>query len=392
MSIAPRRSVSATTEFAARTSVGFAGTFFPLAVQLAFLPVWLAHAGFDAASVGLVLGTALVVRIVAVPPLVALSDRFSSRRLAFISYAGIALVLSSGLFGTSQTLMALAVIVISVAAAAIIPIVDAVALGGVRRLEVRYGRMRLWGSVAFVAGTILSGWIIRSAGIGAVPFLVAVSLAASFVCGMMLPTIQTQRPHGNEDWRHLLRDRVLLSGIVCGSLVVSSHATFYAFGSIHWTALTFDPTLIAWLWVVGVLAEIVLFAIVGKRYAPSSRSLLIVGAAAGIVRWGTFTLDGGPYFYILNSVLHAGTFGAAYLGMQQLIAERVSITVHGSAQGLTQLIAGPATALLTVASGWLYASFGGEAFLIAAATCGFALAIILYPQRAGSGGDTIDPE
>lgn len=381
--------------FGARASVGFAGTFVPLALQLAFLPVWLSEIGFSGEAIGTLLGAALAARIVAVPPLVTLSDRFPSKRLAFVGYAALTFAAGTLLLIDQRWAIVIAVIVVSVGGAALVPIADSVALGGVRSHGLRYGRMRLWGSLAFVAATLGGGWWIERAGFAAVPFALVATLALSLAAGFALPATRNAPASERMPVRDLVRDRVLLVGIVSGAVTVSTHATFYAFASIHWATLGFDATLIGWFWTIGVVAEVALFAAVGKRFSPRPFTLLACGALAAAIRWATFPLNGGTTFYVVNSVLHAGTFAAAYLGTQQLIADRVKSSAHGAAQGLTQLIAGPTTAILTVASGWLYARHGAQAFLLPAAIGALAFAMLflrLQPQRAGEGGDTIEPE
>ena len=381
-------------EFAIRTSVGFGGTFLPLAVQLAFLPVWLEATGFEPDAIGLLLGAALAARVVLVPVLVAWSDGFATRRRAFVAFATATALLSMPLLIESSFGIAFAVIAASVGGAAIIPVIDSLALQGVQRHGLRFGRMRLWGSVAFVVATLASGYAIERFGLAPVPLIVIGTLALSLLAGLALPAGGTRRIQTSDRSLAADFDAGLIVGIACGSLVVASHATFYAFASIHWAALGFGSGAIGWLWTIGVLAEIVLFAAVGKRVRLSSTSLLIGGAVAGIVRWTTFSWDGGYGFYVVNSLLHAGTFAAAYLGTQQLIAERVAADRHGRAQALSQVVAGTATAALTVASGWLYARYASGAFIAPALLCGLALVplCVVYPQSARSGGETIEPE
>ena len=369
------------TVFAARVSVGFAGTFAPLAVQLAFMPVWLAHVGFAPDQIGLLLGVALAGRVILVPLLVAWSDRFASRRTPFIAYAGTALVGGALLLLPNHAAIAAGVMLVLIAGAAIIPLVDAISLSGVVRFGLRFGRMRLWGSVAFIAVTLASGWLVERFGIAATSVLIFLTVALSVGAGFALPTEATTRPAGHRDTKGILADRTLVFGLTCGSLTVASHATFYAFGSIYWVEIGFEGGPVAWFWAIGVVAEVALLAIVGKRFAPPSVVLLSIGAVGGIVRWTMFTIEGGTVYFVVNSLLHAATFAAAYLGTQQLIAERVPVASHGSAQAFTQWVSGPASALLTLGSGWLYARYGNGAFLLPAVLCGISL-LFLVPLRS----------
>ena len=386
-------STEARRAFAIRTSIGFAGAFLPLAVQLAFLPIWLAQVGFSADQIGALLGAALAARVVLVPVLVAWSDRFETRRRAYLLYAGMAAAAALLLLDRGQVGIAIAVIIASVGGAAVIPVVDAIALGGVRRFGTSYGRVRLWGSVAFVAATFATSGLVETMGYGFVPLAVIGTVFLTVGCGFAVPTVRSVAATTDRPFRPFA-DPNLLGGIICGSLVVSSQATYYAFSSIHWAQLGFSADNIAALWSIGVVAEIILFAIVGKWFDPSPRTLLLAGVVCGIVRWGSFPFGATFTFYALNSLLHAGTFAAAYLGTQKLIAARVREAAHGKAQGLTQIVAGPVTAGMTVLSGSLFARFGVQAFYAAALLSALAIVplLVLYPQSSGSGGETTDPE
>ena len=42
-------------------------------------------------------------------------------------------------------------------------------------------------------------------------------------------------------------------------LITASHSTYYAFGSIHFTAMGYTPLSVSILWAIGVMAEVVFF-------------------------------------------------------------------------------------------------------------------------------------
>ena len=376
-------------------SVGFAGVFAPLAVQLAFLPVWFEHVGFTSGQIGLLLGLPLLVRVLTTPPLLALADRVPDRKAYFAACAAAAFATSIGYFAfASFGPLLIVTILVAVATAVAIPLADAIALSGVRRLAVEYGTMRLWGSVAFVAITLGVGWVVERTGVGFVPFAVAGTLLVTLGCGLYLPS--APRLEGHRPATELLGDRTLLLALAAGAMANAAHALFYGFSSIHWTGLGFSATTIGLLWGLGVAAEVALFAL-AVPLLPGVRplQLVAVGCAVGIVRWAMFTVDGGVVWFASNALLHGATFGAVLLGVQRLIAERVDDARQGSAQALASAMMAPATAVVTLVSGWLYGALGGDAFWIMAAFAAAGLSLVLLafqPQSAGEGGETSDPE
>ena len=52
--------------------------------------------------------------------------------------------------------------------------------------------------------------------------------------------------------------------IVSAGLIQISHSVLYGFGTLHWRNLGHSETTIGLFWSIGVLAEIVLFALAGK--------------------------------------------------------------------------------------------------------------------------------
>ena len=72
--------------------------------------------------------------------------------------------------------------------------------------------------------------------------------------------------------------------------------------------------------------------------------------------------------------LHGLTFALLHLACMRLIVQVVPIRLAATAQSIYgTLCVGLATALLTLASGLLYAQMGGHAFLVMAALCLLAL-------------------
>ncbi|MCP6151535.1 MFS transporter, partial [Klebsiella pneumoniae] len=74
---------------------------------------------------------------------------------------------------------------------------------------------------------------------------------------------------------------VLVLGIIGAALIQSSHATLYAFASVHWAEAGLSLTAIGLLWAIGVIAEILLFRSgtrIVRRFGPLA--LLACGGVA----------------------------------------------------------------------------------------------------------------
>ena len=90
----------------------------------------------------------------------------------------------------------------------------------------------------------------------------------------------------------------------------------------------------------------------------------------------------------LAQPLHGLTFAALHLACMRVIPAIVPPHLAATAQALYALGAGATTALLTLASGWLYAALGARGFLVMAVLCAAALPLTrglrlhLYGQRS----------
>ena len=91
-----------------------------------------------------------------------------------------------------------------------------------------------------------------------------------------------------------------------------SHAFYYSFSAISWTAAGMSEEKVAWLWAVGVIAEVVFFYLSAKIFRHfGALNFMIIAGLAGVVRWllMSMTLDFAPLIAV--QLLHAATFAAA---------------------------------------------------------------------------------
>jgi len=355
-----------------RISSFFAASFVPFGVHLPFFPVLLAARGQDEAAIALITTVPIVLRVTTGSLMGSFADRIGDRRLALILYSAVALV-GIILLAPAQSFWGL-LLASSLAAAAwngILPVTDALATGAVRRGEAVYGRMRVWGSAAFVAANLAAGVVASRWGESGIYGFLLVGFAGQFVAAFLVPRDRVASeapPRRREGMMTALRavaaDRRLMAVMAGAAVLQSSHAMLYGFSSLHWASLGFSGTEIGALWAVGVTGEILLFTFSG-RILPrlGARGLLAIGGLGGTLRWALFPLLGGETApWLILQLLHAATFAATHLGTMTVIARSVEDERAATAQGLMVSINGSAMALATLASGPLFQAFGGGGF------------------------------
>jgi PPP family 3-phenylpropionic acid transporter len=81
----------------------------------------------------------------------------------------------------------------------------------------------------------------------------------------------------------LLRQPGFLAIITASALIQGSHAAYYSFASITWQASGLGGLTIAGLWVLGVLAEIAVFAL-SPRFTLAPALLVVIGGLSAVAR------------------------------------------------------------------------------------------------------------
>ncbi|NLH80053.1 MAG: MFS transporter [Phyllobacteriaceae bacterium] len=387
-----------------RISAFFAASFIPFGVQIPFYPVLLSARGQDAAAIAVITTVPIVLRLTMASWLGSFADRLGDRRRAIVLYAGVALLACVAL-GPARDFWSLLVVTAAMAAAwnGILPVTDALATGAVRRGEAVYGRMRVWGSAAFVVGNLLAGRVVALWGEYGIWGFMTLGFAAQFVVAFALPrdrpeAVGRRREGMLAGMRAVAADRRLMAVLIGAGVMQASHAMLYGFSSLYWASLGFSGDEIGILWAMGVSGEIALFTFSGHVLPRlGARGLVMLGGIGGVIRWSLFPLLGYDLLVWAGlQLLHATTFAAAHLGTMAVIGRSVDDRRAATAQGMMVSLNGLAMALATIASGPLYTRYGGGGFAamaVLAAVGGTILTIAtsIHPQSAGVGGKTVEP-
>ncbi len=357
----------ATSVFGWRLGFFYATYFAIIGIQMPFWPVWLERHGLSVAAIGVLYAAGVSVKAVSVPLLAQIADRSGNRRFLMIMFAG----LSSGVFllfqvaGGFWTFLAITVIFHAVWAS-VLPLGESLAIAAVRRNDIDYGKVRVWGSWGFIASAGLTGYLLSDQGTDWIFFAIAGTLALCFVATLLLPAIDIPKSaiHRAPLLAALRQPKFALL-ISATALIQGSHSVYYAFGTLHWQRLGIEPTVIGLLWAEGVLAEICLF-MVGARLLRALRSeqLLLIAGLAAAIRWtATGLIDWLPGLIIIQ-LLHAFSFGATHLGIMRWIADNMPQQYGASAQAVhTLAVSVVGFGAGGMLAGHLFQSFGGGAYI-----------------------------
>ena len=354
---------------AARFSFYYAAIFLAVGIHLPFWPAWLKFRGLDAAEISLILSVGVWIRAFANPFIAHFADRSGAHKKIIMISAGGG-VITYALFGIADGFWMLFVVNVAASAMfmALIPLGENLASRASVEHGFDYGRVRLWGSITFILAAYAGGWVVEETGDAAILWMIVAAMIAAFIAGFGLPERPARDPATVPDVRFpafaLLRQKRFLVFIAAVSLLQSSHAVLYVFGTIHWRDAGIADDVIGALWAEGVIAEIILFAFSGAVVARVSPiRLMWIAAAAGVVRWAILANTTDVTILFATQWLHGLTFGAAHLAAMHHMLRTVPERMSASAQGLYSGFAiGLVMGLMMLVTGWLYAGYGGEAF------------------------------
>lgn len=378
-----------------RLALFYGAIFGLLGAYLPFFPVWLKAVGIEASWIGIITAVPAVTRFTVLPFVVSLAERRQSLRNAIIITA-FATALGMAVVGTQHQVL---LVFVAFAATCCLwtptgPLTDAYALRGVAHYGLSYGPLRLWGSAAFVVGALACGLLLDMIASEQLIWVIAAIAGLSALASLGLQPLDglkkadvTQHGAGT-----LLRDPGFLAIIVASALVQGSHAAYYVFASIVWKQSGLDGLTIAALWSLGVLAEIVLFAL-SPRFTLPAALLVVIAALSAVARWLITAQDPPIAILAIVQLAHGLTFGLTQVGTMGLLVHHVPGHVMARGQGYLAACSGIIAVSAAILSGLIFARYGQGVYYVMAAMA-LSGAVIMWlarhrldhPQSAASGG------
>jgi MFS transporter, PPP family, 3-phenylpropionic acid transporter len=263
-----------------------------------------------------------------------------------------------------------------------VPLADGYALKGVARYGLDYGPMRLWGSAAFVVGALGCGLLVDVIAAKHLIWVIAAVAGLGAVASLGLQPLDRPKaaPPALTGAGALLRDPGFLAIIMASALIQGSHAAYYTFSSITWQASGLSGLTIAGLWVLGVLAEIVVFAL-SPRFTLSPTMLVMIGGFSAFARWLITAQEPSVAILALVQTAHGLTYGLTQVGTMGLLVRHVPGHVMARGQGYLAACSGIITSGASILSGAIYAGYGQGVYYVMAAMALLGALIMWLAQR-----------
>jgi PPP family 3-phenylpropionic acid transporter len=376
-------------------SILSATSFAMLGLHQPFFPIWLATRGLDYEQIGLVLSVPIFLRAFAGPWITGLADRYIAPRhlLATVSaLAGLGWLLLP--HSPDFPILLLLVTVTVTMMLAPIPLSDVITLDALRdHHSLVYGRLRVWGSVAFMLVTLLAGQVLSRFEVTIMPALMAgfcfttTAFATWMRTGMFIPARHLSRKDDDKDQAETKETNVkiplslyvLMIGI---GLVGSSYAVLNSYGPVLWVKQGIPSWQIGVLTACSVIVEIAVFWWLGNsRQVDRAFNYLLIGGSAAVLRWTMMGLEPSVIWIGLLQMLHALSFALFHLGSLGMIAALAPVSRRAHVQGLFSAANALTFAGVTIFAGPWVQEMGVKAYFTMVPFALSGIALILIARR-----------
>ena len=160
--------------------------FFSYGIFLPFWGVWLKGVGLTPEIIGMLLGAGLVARFLG-SLLIAPRVSDPSRLITALRVLALATLIFAMAFYAGSHVAWLAVVIVgfNLFFSPLVPLTDALAGTWQKQFPMDYGRVRVWGSIAFVIGSALTGKLVSLYDYRAILVMLSIG-TASMLLGMLL--------------------------------------------------------------------------------------------------------------------------------------------------------------------------------------------------------------
>lgn len=320
-----RPAPSARTDGSARTvSTAFFLLFTSMGVWVPYLPLYLATRGFDGEQIGFVLALSPAIRWSAAIPWAYAADHLRIRHRLFVA-AAIGSTLALGVLATTDhfaTIVA-AVAAVALLSAPLVPMMDAMSFDNLPRLGGDYGRLRAWGSMGFIVGSVVAAFVIARTSPLVVPWLLFAAQAGLPIAAWWLPREQHgHAEHFRAPWR--LLSPAMNAFLLTALLFQLGSGAWAGFFAVHTRSLGLPDWVPGVTWGLGVVTEVAALWIgrsLFERLGPPEVMIAVLLTSAA--RYVATSLVRSEAAVILVQLVYGPCFALSHLAAQLMLARLV---------------------------------------------------------------------
>lgn len=359
-------------------------------ILIPFWAVWLEGLHFDSRQIGNMVAISLIARSLGslIFPLLLKEAKQLIPSLKLLGF--LCLLTTSGFwilsdfFTPTWFLILCLMVILNFFVSPPIPLTDSLASEWQKQSSFQYGRVRLWGSIGFVVGSSLVGYLIDVFDYQVIIYTMICAQMLFLFSTFRIPTIQPQSSQQGVnkpvDIKKLFFSPMMILIMLAIMLLQGSHAAYYTFAAPYWKSLGYSGTTTGFLVAFAVVAEIFFFAFGNKIVARMQiRHILQISAVATILRWVLMANVTSWPMILFTQSFHAITYVMGHMAIVRFIASYKEQEVIYLQAVYATMASGVGIAMFTSISGILIDRYHADAFYFMS---GVALVgLLLIPRR-----------
>jgi MFS transporter, PPP family, 3-phenylpropionic acid transporter len=358
--------------------------FFYFAVVGTLIPYWgvyLKSLGYSSQDVGIISAIILATRILAPNFWGWLADH-TRERLRIIRYGSFlaAVIFAGVLLDQRYWWLVLVVSCYTFFWHAVLPQFEVITLGYLSGNYHKYSRIRLWGSLGFMAAVIGLGLVFDVLPIKFLPLFILSFLMLIWLSSLSLQDKSTNKNiQSSAGFLSIVKQPIILCFLVASFLLQFSHGPYYTFYTLYLVEnYSYSSTATGLLWALGVLAEVAIFiAMPMIMRGFKLRYLFLFALLVSGIRWLLigYWADSLPVLLVAQ-LLHACSFGIAHSVSIELVRNYFKGGHQGQGQALYSSFSfGAGGAAGALIGGLLWDYSASSTFLLSAIAALLALAL-----------------
>lgn len=279
---------------------------------------------------------------------------------------------------------------------AVMPQFESITLSHLVGRSERYGGIRVWGSVGFIAVVALFGVLFDFIAITELPWLMlplfVLLLGTAFSNDYAVAPVDVDQP--TSGFAKYLKQPEAIAFLGVAFLMQVSFGPYYTFFSLYLDQHGYRASSLGAYWAIAVTVEIIVFFLAARILArwDATRVLILTLVSAALRWWVTALWPENVILMGLAQLTHALNFAAFFVACMQLLARLFPGRMNGYGQGafygLSSGVGGVVGALL---AGWVWERHGSSTSFIvsgfiALAAAGIAWRFLLPHVRGRDAG------
>ena len=222
------------------------------------------------------------------------------------------------------------------------PLCDALMLSEMRGDLSNYGKLRLWGSLGFIAAVMGAGYFLDWFGVEALLGFTFVLLILVFCASLRIrERAEPPRPHDTPRLWSVLRKPEVGAFFLSAALMCGAHMCLYAFYSLYLARAGYSKPLIGAMWALGVVAEVAFFYFQSRVFGRfGARRVMLFAFGAAVLRFAvTGAAPGLLWVMITAQLMHSATFAAHHSASVMTMQRWFAGPLQASGQALYMSVA-----------------------------------------------------